>query len=315
MAPPFRILILCLILATGEGCARWGDDGNHGIKEFKFPVGRLALDSVGLEICVAQLDDSQNELLEECWGLLDHQEIDLAVRKQLDRNGLRVAVMASHAPATLHELLVPRPVEFENLDLVEKQMAAQGKLEPKPRIINHRRTSNRDGQALPIATSEIHPQLSWTVRDDQSQSVATGKLVRGVFSVTTHPLGDGTVRLKFTPEIHQGDLRPTIGVADRAFFMDKQQQITKLPELAFTVNVRAGETVFVAPTADVQDLGHLFFGTPQVQPDSNQLTLTGIDEVNHYTHRILMVRVVQTQIDDLFGNSAGSEKLTTTSHH
>ncbi len=155
----FTILAVCLI--GYGGCARW--DKSDTSREFKFPQGRLASDAVALEVGIAQLDTSQRESFEHFWGLLDQQELPLAERQLMDQNGLRVAVMASHAPAILNELLSPRPLEYEDLTIVEKQMKVENRLEPKPRMVLHQRIANRDGQSHPIQTSKVHPQFSWTV--------------------------------------------------------------------------------------------------------------------------------------------------------
>ena len=64
----------------------------------------------------------------------------------------------------------------------------------------------------------------------------------------------------------------------------------------------------MAPTADVADLGKLFFGAAQSgfdQPESVP------SESQAVSHRLLLVRIVQTQMDDLFNDSRFVEKLTT----
>ena len=297
-----------LILVVLSGCARWKPPERPA--EFKFPQGRMAKDAVALEIGVAQLDSSQTEKFESFWRSLDEQEVDLKNRKKLDQNGIRVAIMASHAPAVFNELLEPRPIEHEALDLVEQQMAARDLLEPKPRMIVHQRINNRDGQAYPIQTSDVHQEFSWVVHNGDFQNVGAGELVRGFFELTTLPQGDGTVRLKILPQIHHGQVRPTIGVAERSFFFDNSQKIAKIADLDFTVDLRPGETLVIAPTDDQAELGQLFFGsTPATDTTDSAAS-------NHkLTHRFLMIRVVQTQMDNLFGDSITSDRLTTTSGH
>jgi hypothetical protein len=301
--------MLVLVLMTLGGCARWEarwekvEAKTGGIK---FPKGRLSPDSVVLEIAIAQLDDSQTLSFEEFWSSLDQQKLELSVRQRIDQNGLRAAIMASYVPATMQRLIEPRPVELESLDLVEQQMAEKSLLEPKPRVLVHQRITNHDGEKYPIQTSEVFPEFSWTVRCDGLESFTTGKLVRGIFEIVTLPQGDGSVRLRITPQVHHGVVRPTIGVAERAFFFDSMQSVNRISELTLDVTMRPGETLVIAPTADVQDLGELFFGMPAAATGENNTP-------GHLTHRMLMVRVVQTQLDDLFGNSANQAKLTTTS--
>jgi hypothetical protein len=355
--------MLLSLIVTECGCARWRPEKKTASNnELKFPKARLSADSVGLELGLAQLDNSQSEMFERIWGQLDEQEIDFDVRKRLDENGIRVAIMPSHAPAQFNKLVAPRPLEHQQLTLVEQQMAAKGRLKPKSRMVEHQRISNRDGQSHPIQTSDVHPELSWMIHNRDRQSYGSGKSVRGVFLVTTTPLGDGTVRLRFSPQIHHGDPRPTYDVAGNAFYVDSMQTVTKLTHLEFTATVRPGESVVISPTEDVTDLGKLFFGMADRKPVApNEIAQISSDSLNstkseiellieslpidteddidnsnetfdllnldapwedpgktetvesNLTHRILMVRVIQTQMDDLFGNSTINERLSTTS--
>ena len=354
----FLLITFLSLIVTTCGCAHWRKEKESiGGRELKFPKARLSADSVGLEFGLAQLDNSQSMMFEHVWEQLDEQEVDLDVRKLLDQNGIRVAIMPSHAPAQFNKLVAPRPLEHEQLTLVERKLAEKGKLKPKSRMVEHQRISNRDGQSHPIQTSDVHPELSWVIHNNDRQSFGSGKSVRGMFKVTTTPQGDGTVRLRFSPQIYHGDPRPTYDVAGNAFFVESSQAVTKLAHLEFAVTVRPGESVVVAPTADLTDLGKLFFGmadrnfappneivsVPDESKSDIELLIESlpdhpdddIDNTNetfdllnldapwedpgktetvtsNLTHRILMVRVVQTQMDDLFGNSAISERLSTT---
>lgn len=366
----FQISLFVFVLSLFiGGCAHW--DRPQPPRTTVFGSGTLAADAVAIEIGIAQLDDSQHESLEAAWRLLDQQKLPLAIRQTLDQNGLRVAIMASQAPAEFERLLKPRPLELEQLDIVEQQLAAKNKMEPKPRLIVHQRIVNHDGETYPIQTSEIHSQMEWTVKHDSAQTFGSGQSVRGLFEIMTLPQGDGSVRLRITPQIQHGMLQPKISVAERSFIFDKGQSVIQLNELLFDVPLKPGETLVVAPTADVADLGKLFFGHHRPkqlnshdlisdQPHAEKKTLVqSLNELDlgplelgqldqladrlgkesreksdeereeaelsgsprqtippqpdHLTHRILMIRVVQTQMDDVFGQSGSRERLTSTS--
>ena len=83
------------------GCARWETPEKQS--RMIFPKSRIALDAVGLELGIAQLDSGQADAFEEFWSSLDQLAIPLELRKRLDQNGIRTAIMLSHAPAILHE--------------------------------------------------------------------------------------------------------------------------------------------------------------------------------------------------------------------
>lgn len=267
----------------------------------------MAPDAVGLELGVAQLDSSQAESFEAFWNLLDHLELPLELRKQLDQNGLSAAIMAAHPPPMLGQLVAPPVVDPEDLTELEKQLHARGLLKPKPRMIIHDRISNREGQSHPIPVSELHAEASWIVRNGDRQTVGFGKQVQGIMAVTTYPQGDGSVRLIFHPEIHHGESRPRIVGGERSFLVESGKSVIPIHDLKLEVTLRAGESIIIAPTRDLSELGKLLFGSSRPAPEEARKIFP--------THRILMVRVVQTQMDDLFTDHHLTEKLTTMTHH
>jgi hypothetical protein len=304
MISRFSILILIGFTCI-SGCARWNRTEEK--RELSFPKGRMALDAVGLELGVAQLDSGQAETFEEFWNLLDQLELPLELRKHLDQNGLRAGIMAALPPPMLHELVEPKPIAPDDLSEFEKQLHLRGLLRPSPRMITHDRISNREGQSHPIPVSELHAESSWIVRTGDKQTAGFAKQVLGVLTVTTFPQGDGSVRLIFQPEIHHGESRPRIVGGERSFLVESGQSVIPIHDLKFEVRLRAGESIIIAPTQDLSELGKLFFGSSVPESDGAKNSTP--------THRILMVRVVQTQMDDLFSDSNLVEKLTTAPQH
>ncbi len=289
--------LICSCLIVG-GCAKW-KSSNAEPKPMKFPASRMSPDSVSLEVAVAQLDDSQVEQIAELWSLLDQQEISLELRKQLDANGLRVAVVPSQLPGVLRELLEPKEIDPATLDSMQAQMHEQGLLKPSERLISHNKIQNRDGKAYELAVTNVYPEKSWIFHSTNGDSAGAGKSVRGVLSIKTFPQGDGSVLLKIVPQIHHGDTRTEIGVVDRSFLFQNRQSQVQFKDLQIEVSLLPGETLICGPTSDIADLGELFFGVPGAVP-GNQ--------------RIVLIRLVQTQWDDLFGWRDGRDKLTSASH-
>jgi hypothetical protein len=302
MRPSFIIALLVTWIGVC-GCARWETPEKKS--GMIFPKSRIALDAVGLELGIAQLDSGQADTFEEFWRSLDQQALPLDLRKRLDRNGIRAAIMPAHAPAILHELVGPQPIVIEELTNLEKQLHEKGLFREKERMISHERISNREGEPHSILVSDFHPEISWIVRNGSSETPGFGKSVRGIISVTTFPQGDGSVRLIFGPEIHHGQSRPQI--AERSFLKQARQAVTRIEDLKFDVTLRPGESIVIAPTQDIAEMGRLFFGSSQVNAQS-----PGIPNRPVPTHRMLLIRVVQTQMDDLFSDSNLVEKLTTT---
>ena len=301
--------ILCSILITlGAGCAKVESPVNR--TSLTFPNARIAADAVGLDLGVSQLDSGQDETFEEFWGLLDQQELPLDLRRNLDQNGLRVAVMSANVPTVLNKLIEDQIIAPDVMNEFEKQLSAKGLMRPQPRMLSHQRISNREGQAHKVDTSEVHSEASWIIRSGDSQTVGFGKLVQGVISITTFPQGDGSVRLVVLPEIHHGQAHPRIGAGQGSFLIESTQHITPIDELKFEVSLRSGESLVIAPTKDVSEMGKIFFGSLQPTVIASELD-KGILDKPVPTHRMLLVRVVQTQMDDLFSDSNLNEKLTT----
>ena len=90
--------------------------------------------------------------------------------------------------------------------------------------------------------------------------------------------------------------------------MKASQAVTQVDDLKFEVTLRSGESIVIAPTKDVTDMGKLLFGNSDIAAEADAAVVPS----SHPTHRILLVRVVQTQMDDLFSQSNLIEKLTTT---
>ena len=316
----FRVLFLILIVALVSGCAKLEQPTQKSA--LSFPKGRMAVDAVGLELGVAQLDTSQTEMFNKFWRKLDQQELPLDVRKLLDENGIRVGVMSSHAPPEFNQLVDVPEINPEVLSEFESQLHAKGLLRPERRMVTHQRISNREGEAYEVVTSVVHPEANWTILNGDLQTNGAGQQVRGVISITTYPSGDGSVRLVIRPEIHHGQERPRIGAGEGSFLIESSQFVAPVDELKFELNLRSGESLIVAPTPDNSGVGRLLFGEAASSLevasalDSGKVTndeaADGSKPIRpEPLHRMMMVRVVQTQMDDLFSDANVGEKLTT----
>lgn len=295
-------MVVCLLASVWacSGCSPI--EPKPTAKGPKFGVARLTSDAVALEVGLVQLDDSQDQLFEQFWDLLDHQKLDLTFRRRLDENGLRVGVMPSQPPAAFLELVQPRPCDLESLDLVQQQLAQQGKLEAKTRMVVHQRVVNRRGEVYRLESSELHPTASWEIYREGHVVSGSGESVQSVWEISTSPQSDGTARVRLTPRLNFGPVRTTIGVGEQNFAYDSGQSGQLISDLALEVVLRPGETLVLAPTADRSDLGKLCFDS-LIPPEDPHRT------PSHLTHRFLLVRLVQTQLDDLFGQAISTEPL------
>jgi len=300
-----RFLVFILIIFV-TGCSFFKGEKKGSVTSFVPERG--GTDAVVLEIGLLQLDDTQIEDFEKFWKLLDQQKIPLQQRQVLDQNGIRLGVMAPRPPLVFNQLTARRPVELESLDQVEQQMAAQGLLQPKSRLLIHKQLVNRNGESHQVEVSDIYPEYSWTIRNprgfgQQPQVISgSGSLVQGSFQVIAIPEGDGSVRLRVTPHILSGPIMPSIGVAEGSFAYDTQRLGEEVSALLADVKMRQGETLVMAPTAECQDLGKLLFGLVTGETDDNRTP-------NRLTYRVLLIRILNSPVDDLFGIPVGRSAL------
>ena len=341
----------------------------------------MALDAVGLEIGIAQLDTGQTEAVDRFWRALDQQELSLETRQQLDSHGLKAAIMSQRPPSDFASLVNPRQIVIEELDWFQRQLYLKGKLKASDRMLVHDRISNRQGQSHSIPTSQMHPSLSWTIETpatrgiQETSTVKSASNVRGVFTIRTYPQGDGSVRVVVQPQIHHGRVTQQYGATANGFKYEQQQTVSVPESLEFDVSLRAGETLVIGPTAAVTRLGHLFFGEivsdqsdsltaaasellaqanlslelasesepepiteqdhlPELSIDESKFdSIVGALDINDINdplkrslgdelqpatrekpkplHRLLMIRVVQTQLDDLFDRQVVADPLST----
>ncbi len=277
------LAIMVLLAVVVGGCASWNRDSNDS-NEVRLPPNPMMPRAVALEIAVAQIDQDQLETLDQLWNQLDHQAIELETRKRLDQNGLRVGVIPPKPPELLSQLLDDKSIDTSQLEPWQQQFVRNGH-DKRRSLILHERIQNGEGEAHEVPVSDVLPVATWSVTTSDSQFTGQGQQVRGFIKLVTYPKGDGRVTIELVPEIHHGRQRPTIGVADDAFFFKNQQSVQVLKELKVIYSVRPGETLIMGPNAQLTELGGVMFGHGQR---------------NDFWHRLLLIRLVRTQHDDLF---------------
>lgn len=376
-------LVSCALLLGACGCEAFRQSPT-AYQPSALSVNRLASDAVGLEIGITQIDSSQTDTVKRFWRDLDQQELSLETRQRLDKHGLKAAVMSQRPPSDFGDLVNPREVVLEELDGFQRQLYLRGKLKATDRMVSRNQVSTRQGQSHLIPVSVVHPSLTWTFETpapldepafDNQAIVTTGAAnhVRGVISVRTYPHGDGSVGVFVQPQIHHGAVTQRYGATSSGFKFDQQQTIVVLEPLEFDVLLRTGETLVIGPTAQVTQLGHLFFGEidssqddslasaadqllaqatteadskstsdadqdrlPELNIDESKFdSIVGkldIDDISQSLteafgvglepaarekpqpfHRLLMIRVVQTQLDDLFDRQQVEQEPLSTS--
>ena len=304
--------LLCLLITfvcIQLGCSSWyaqpGETSTSKPISSAFQKLRMSPDSVVIEVAVARIELDRREDFEQFWNEIDTSTIPLANRKRLDQNGIRAGVISSQLPAVLQSLLEPQPIDVDSLSGMQKQMYEKGILEPEPRYLLHDGIQNRSGETHSVPVTSVLPNASWTINNESSQIVGAGEHVRGFIELLTYPNGNGTVRLVCTPCLHLGEPKMQIAVQGEGFIYESTSDKNQLEDLRFESSLKSGQTLILAPTSDMGDLGGLLFGSAVADRIASNTSNTS------RSFRILLVRILQTQMDDLFAPVELKEKLTT----
>jgi hypothetical protein len=282
------LLTLSVLVAFATGCAQWSADLSE---ENILPVPRMSPDTVVLEQVFLTMEEGQVDLDAELWSVLDEQPLSTEVRRRLLRNGFRGGLLGTQLPAALQDLLANQPDVVQSLSEATNGQAVDMVHRPQRRQLR----SGRRAQIL--AGQDVRESLVVLLRDeDGAVRGDTFPQAQCMFSMTSHPQGDGRVRLELTPEIQFGQPKQGWVGHEGAFRWDAERQRRIFDDLRMEVTLAAGQTFVLSSTADAAGLGRQFFNSEGAEKK---------------TQRILLIRLAQTQFDDLFAPDRMIEPIAT----
>lgn len=287
----YAALLLCLL----PGCANWAsifrtqvtDSGQSQLLQ-KSPMSD---DSVVLEISIINIPSNRFDLIQQLYSTLDTTRIDLEQRKTWDRNGLRVAVGGNSIPLEFEELL-SHEVEAEESD----ENRDETKLAPR------RRLQARSGKSFRIATRSVLPELTWfSTSQDGYRHGGSKSAAQPEFEVRSFAKGDGSVKLIVYPEIMFGEPKQVVTTSNASFRYEMKRDSISFPDLRLETQIQLGESLFLSAAGwdhsdatdmdRTQGMGRAFF-----QNEQGDL-------------KLVVIRLAQSQKDDLFDNSQNSQPL------
>jgi hypothetical protein len=267
---------LVLGVALAAGCARVV---SQKVDKSPLAAPRRSPDSVELEIFFVRAPLGDPEANETLWSELDEQALDPILRRGLAENGFRVGLAGSQMPAGVERLLglEGRAPTTEEECLVNVDQDAK---------VCRRRLQIRAGRRSEIVASEVYDELPMLLRENgqlRGRSFAKGQ---GVLAVKTFPEGDGRVRLELVPELHFGESRQQWRGGEEMFYLESGRPREALDQLQVAATLAPGQMLVLASLPDRPgSLGHHFF-TQRAGGEIEQ--------------KLLVIRVAQTQYDDLF---------------
>jgi hypothetical protein len=231
----------------------------------------MSPDTVVLELALLEVADA-----ERLWQELDEQHLPVETRRKLAAQGLRAGVLGTQVPGWINSQLAEQPRTLE-IDEGSGSAIMQDKTKQW-------RLQCRSGDSREIELGSVREELAIPVGEGDTDSQQVLKNAQCKLAIVAEPQGDGRVHLHISPEIHHGPLRHRWVGDGESFRIDLTQQCQRYPELAFAAVLAPGQTLVLAAPADAQGLGRSLFFT----------------ETLPVKHRILLLRVAQTQFDDLF---------------
>lgn len=189
-------------------------------------------------------------------------------------NGIRVGIAGSRLPDEVYQQLgrLSDPSEAAPVDVVDETMNL------------YRRVQLRSGARSDIVMrGPMETMVSFSETDDG----VTGRsldLAQPQFEMVATPRGNGSVSLRLTPEIHYGHSKQKFVGENGMFHIEAGRDQIIYDDLAITAELASGQTLVVTAAGPKHSIGGNFF---QDERDEGKRTL-------------LLIRLAQSQYDDLF---------------
>lgn len=274
-----RYAILIAVTLLG-GCSTWSVTTLPDL-----PQPRMPRDSVVLETAFVRVPPGTE--LSDTWLELDEQHLDAASRQHLSANGLRSGVAGSQIPTQLRDLLDDAAANTSDAEAVASGSVA---------AMQQQLQSRAGERSVLVIVPKLPAKSVVLLMENRRLRAETFNGGQALFAVKTQPSGDGTVEIELTPEIKHGDVKHQWVPGNGSFKHDFSQAEFVFEKLRLATKLSPGQTLVVTCTPKPKGLGALLFAQG-AEPDAERL--------------VLLIRLAQTQYDDLFDQPETLEPLAT----
>nr|MBC8351664.1 hypothetical protein [Planctomycetota bacterium] len=234
-------------------------------------------------------EGAREQAVGELWQQIDEQHLEAETRRNLIANGMRSGVMGTQLPKELQELM---GAGDSGQPAVERDTLLSDSVTSL-----YRRLQNRSGERSDlIVVPTIAERKVVVFKEGDRIRAETFDQGSALFAVRSFPAGDGTVRVEMVPEIRHGDVKHQWAPGKGTFVNDVGRDVTAFDQLRLSAVLSPGQTLLVTSTAEARGLGGLLFA--RGSEDSSERLL-------------LVLRLAQTQYDDLFAPEQTVEPLAT----
>ncbi|MEZ6095910.1 MAG: hypothetical protein R3C03_17045 [Pirellulaceae bacterium] len=285
-------LVSLLLMATGlfpialqSGCKSWKEHSGENAS----PLQRAGLppNTIALEVVLAQLPASEmDDIKRALEPYLDRQAVSIDYRRPWNENGLVVGTFHSTWPGVLQDALKSKREEtLKQVDKVITREQLDAINTPDP-VKMHKQTQFTNGEPRTIPMTDFLDVARWTAIENGVERTRTENTVRSWFQIISKIERGTSAQITLTPMVSFGPILNGVGVVDHELAFRQKQREVLYADLAVNVSLSAGETIVIYSNANEGELGDLLLG------NSN-----GLDADQE---RILLLRLVRTQDDDLF---------------
>jgi hypothetical protein len=290
------------LVAIIGGCTAWTFPIDSG-SPLRLP--RMSPDSVVLEVAVLDVPTGENWDRDELWREVDEQGLPHELRHRLAADGLRAGIIGAQLPAWIRTKLEAqqRAIDLENRDgaAVLSDVATQQRLQCRAgakraiiiararkelmidRPAEQEEMASRDGdggdadrgaEASAGTDKKVGASSKPPFQDAQCEML-----------LVAQPQGDGRVHLELMPQIRHGPLRRRWVANNGTFHVDAGADCERYAELQIRQIIEPGQTLVVGAGEESRGVGGAFFA------DHSK---------SGFARKILLIRLAQTQFDDLF---------------
>jgi hypothetical protein len=282
----WRLPCLLTVLLLPAGCARLDLAAKT---PGKLPPARLSPDAVVLDMAFVRLPAADQERYDSIWTAADEQVFSPELRRELATNGLRVGVFGQQLPTSVRELVDAKQTALDERseDLDAGDVEVRG---------GNRHLQVRAGRRTKILASKTYPALAVLLNEDGQVRGHHFNQAQCVLALKPYPQGDGRVKLDLTPEIEHGELKSQWARGEGMLMQRLGRERLVLDRLRLEALLSPGEWLVLSSSAEIKGLGQYFFAE----------TAGGTVE-----RTMVLVRLSQTQLDDLFAPAQTSATLAT----
>jgi hypothetical protein len=276
------IVLAMVILA---GCSTWT---TVPMGKSLLQPARMSPDSVVIEFALMDLADSQGGLDAELWRGVDEQQIPVQTRQKLARHGFRCGVVGGQLPSWLSDQLADQSRRLE-LDESERTAVVSD-------LLTERRIQCRANQRRAVPVGVKCKELEVGTGENDTEPPRKYEDAQCHLGLTVIPKGDGQVELELVPEIQHGPMHQRWIGREGLFRLDASRDSIRYDDLKVAVSLLPGQTLVLSASPAAGGLSKAFAG----KAGGSLGHVSTVPDTLESPHKLVLLRLAQTQFDDLF---------------